>query len=248
MNTQTDKRTLKNGLILSLFVLGAVIGFNLVTVSVWGDYEASMIGLTYMGEKQLNTLTCPILATARDKAEVSVEIHNPLEHNLTRTVLVLVSSGRLSLLREDRVSFQLKPDESRELNWPVEPEDAVYGKLVLAKVYLFPSHSIPSKDATCGILVLDMPFLSGQQVVYGSLGLSMIGMAAGILLWQRNNKLKDRQQQELSRSMFMMASAITVGLAASLLGSRLAYGWLLGGSCLVVAVLLLVVTLYQMLK
>ena len=248
MNIQTDERRLKNGLILALFVFGAAIGFALVTVSFWGDYEASMIGLKYIGEKQLDTLACPILTTSKDNAEVSVNIHNPLEHNLTRTVQVLVSNGRLSLLREDRVSFQLKPDESRQLAWPVEPEDAVYGKLVLAKVYLYPSHSIPSKDATCGILVLDIPFLSGQQVVLGSLGLSLIGMAAGTLLWQRNNRLKTIQQKELSRSMFMMASTITVGLIASMLGSRLAYGWLLGGSCLVVAVLLLVVTLYQMLK
>ena len=248
MNTQTDERKHKNGLILALFMLGAAVGFALVTVSFWGDYEASMIGLDYMGEKQLDTLACPILTTSRDKARFTVKIHNPLEHNLTRTVQVMVSSGRLSLLREDRVSFQLKPDESRSLSWPVEPEDAVYGKLVLAKVYLYPSHSIPSKDATCGILVLDIPFLSGQQVVYGSLGLSLIGMISAILLWQRNNKLKTIQQKELTRSMFMMASAISVGLIASLLGSRLAYGWLLSGSCLVVAVLLLAVTLYQMLK
>ena len=73
-------------------------------------------------------------------------------------------------------------------------------------------------------------------------------MAAGILLWQRNNKLKTIQQKELSRSMYMMASTITVGLVASLLGSRLAYGWLLGGTCMVVAALLLVVTIYQMVK
>lgn len=247
-NNLTGARKWKNGWILTLFILSAAIGIALVAISVWEDYESILIETTYMGEKGLTTLSCPILITPRDKAEFSVTIRNQTDHNLTTTIYVMVSNGSLPQLKEDRVTIKLGPDETRRLAWPVNSEDAIHDKLVLVKVYQLRNYLFPSKHDTCGILVLDVPVLSGNQVVYGSLGLSMIGMLAGISLWQRNNRLMTWQQKELNRSMIMMTGTIVVGLGASLLGSWLTDGWLLGGSSLVVAVLLVVVTFYQMFK
>jgi len=243
MNNQTGKKKLKNGLILTMFILSMAIGFAMLIVGVWGDAEASMFDLTHKGETRLGTLSCPVLITAQDKEQFSAKFHNPLERNIKSAVRVRVSSGHLTLLSQDDVKFQLAPDESRKLAWAVDPEDAVYGKIVLVKVYMFRNNPIPSKHDTCGILVLDIPALKGQQVVYGSLGLSIVGMVAGIFLWQRNNKLMNKRQKELNRAMFIMAGSLTIGLVASLLGH-----WLLGGLGLIVAVLLLIGTIGQMLK
>ncbi len=243
MNHQTGKKKLNNGLILTLFILSAAIGFALLTVGVWGDAEASMFDLINKGEKRLGTLSCPVLVTAQDEEQFSAKFHNPLERNIKPAVRVRVSSGHLTMISQDDIKFQLAPDESRKLTWPVDPEDAVYGKMVLVKVYMFRNYPIPSKHDTCGIFVLDIPVLKGKQVVYGSLGLSMVGMAAGVYLWRRNNKLMTRRQQELFRAMLIMAGSLAIGLVASMLGS-----WLIGGIGVVIAVLLLVGTILQMLK
>lgn len=243
MNNQTTKKRLKNGLILILFVLSAAIGFVLLTVGVWGDVEASMFDITHKGEKRLGTLSCPVVITSQDREEFSAKFHNPLERDIKPAVRVRVSSGHLTMVEQDDVKFQLAPDESRKLAWPVDPDDAVYGKMVLVKVYMFRNYPIPSKHDTCGILVLDVPAVTGNQLVYGSLGLSAIGMVAGIFLWRRNNELMNRRQQELYRAMYIMAGSLALGLVASMLGR-----WLLGGVGLVVAMLLFVGTIYQMLK
>jgi hypothetical protein len=243
MNNKPKRKGLKNGLILALFILGAAIGFSLLSVAVWGDVEASMFDITLKGENRLGTLSCPVLITPQDQAEFTAEIHNPIEREIKPSVRVRVSSGQLTLLKQEDVKFQLAPDESRKLAWQVNPDDAVYGKMVLVKVYLFRHNPIPSKDATCGILVLDLPTFTGKQVVYGSLSLSVIGMVAGIFLWQRNNQLMNKRQRELSRAMYIMAGSLILGIVACLFGH-----WLIGSLGLVVAALLVVNTLYQMMK
>ncbi|MFN2144550.1 MAG: hypothetical protein ACK2T7_04320 [Anaerolineales bacterium] len=224
MNNQTGKKKLKNGLILTLFILSAAIGFALLTVGVWGDAEASMFDLIDKGEKRLGTLSCPILITAQDQEQFSAKFHNPLEREIKPAVRVRVSSGHLTMIAQDDIKFQLAPDESRKLAWPVDPDDAVYGKMVLVKVYMFRNYPIPSKHDTCGIFVLDIPVLKGKQIVFGSLGLSMVGMVAGIFLWQRNNKLMTKRQEELYRAMLIMAGSLAFGLIASLLGYWLLWG------------------------
>jgi len=243
MNNQTGNKKFKNGLILALFVLSAIIGFALLTVGVWGDVEASFFNLSLRGEERLGSLSCPILITAQDQEQISAKFHNPLEREIKSSVRVRTSSGYLTLMNQEDLKFPLAPNESRKLAWPVNPEDAAYGQMVLVKVYLFRNNPIPSKHGTCGILILDVPLLKGKQLVYGSLGLSLVGMAAGIVLWRHNNKLMTRKQQELARAMYIMAVSLTIGLVACLFGS-----WLLGGFGLVVAFLNLVNAVVLMLK
>jgi hypothetical protein len=243
MNNHTRSKGLKNGLILILFILGAAIGFALLSVAVWGDVEASMFDLTLRGERRLGTLSCPVLVTPQDQEQFTAKIHNPIEREIKSAVRVRVSGGHLTLLNQEDVKFRLAPDESRKLAWPVNPDNAAYGKMVLVKVYQFRNNPIPSKHDTCGILVLDIPTVTGKQVVYGSMSLSVIGMAAGIFLWDRNNKPMPKRKRELYRSMSIMAGSLVIGLIACLFGN-----WLIGSLGLVVAALVIVGTLYQVVK
>jgi len=232
-----------NILILLAFSLSALIGFALLTVAVWGDIEASMFSMSQNGEKRLGTLSCPVLITPQDEAEFTAKFHNPIERVIEPSVRVHISSGQLTFKQEDNYRFELAPNETRKLAWPVNPEDAVYGKMVLVKVYLFRHNPIPSQDATCGILVLDLPTVTGKQVVYGSSGLSFLGMIGTVGLWKKNNRLMTRKQTEAFRSMAILAGSIILGLGASLLGY-----WLIGSLGLMIAVLLTVAAITQSFK
>lgn len=238
METKNSKNKLRNAITITVFTLSAVVGFALLLISVWGDVEAFMFDLSQRGEKNLGTLVCPVIITPQDTGEFSVELENPLERDIMSAVRVHVSSGFVSLITEDNVKVDLAPKESKKLAWSVNPEDAAYGKMVLVKVFLFRNYPIPSKDATCGIFVINTPHFSGRQILFGGLGFSFIGMLAAIGMWQVNNRLMTGTQRELFRSMTILAGAITIGIVASLLG-----WWLLGGIGIVVTALLTIITL-----
>ncbi|MEJ2756932.1 MAG: hypothetical protein P8046_00490 [Anaerolineales bacterium] len=189
MEIKNSKNMLRNGLTITIFTLSALVGFALLLISVWGDVEAFMFDLSNKGEESLGTLVCPVIITPQDTGEFSIKLENPLERDIMTAVRVHISSGFVSLMTEDNVKVDLAPKESKKLAWSVNPEDAAYGKMVLVKVFLFRNYPIPSKDATCGIFVVDTPHFSGRQILFSSLGFSFIGMVAATGMWKVNNRL-----------------------------------------------------------
>jgi uncharacterized membrane protein YeaQ/YmgE (transglycosylase-associated protein family) len=242
MNSQPAQSKVGNLLLALAFMLSALIAAALLGIAVWGDVEASMFDLSYKGEENLGTLSCPVLITPRDNAEFSASFSNPFDRNIKPSVKVHISSGHLTLMQEENVKFQLAPAESKQLSWSVDPEDAVYGKMVLVKVFQFPTHPIPSKDATCGILVLDIPTLTGKQIVTGALTTSIIGLVGSTAGWKLNNQLMTKRQRESYRAMGILAATLIIGLAASILGY-----WLIGSLGLVIAILMAINTIFHLL-
>lgn len=238
METKNSKNIFRNTLTMTIFTLSAVVGFALLLISVWGDVEASMFDVSNKGEESLGTLVCPVIITPQDTGEFSVKLENPLERDIMSAVRVHVSSGYVSLMTEDNIKVDLAPNESKKLAWSVNPEDAAYGKMVLVKVFLFRNYPIPSKDATCGIFVVNTPHFSGRQILFSGLGFSFIGMLAAIGMWQFNNRLMNGNKRELFRSMTILAGAIIIGVVSSLMG-----WWLLGAIGIVVSALLTVITI-----
>jgi hypothetical protein len=235
METKNGTSKARNALIIALFSIGAVVGFALLLVSVWGDVEASMFNPSQKGEERLTSLACPVILTPQDTGKFSAKISNPIERKIKPSLRVHISSGHLTLIKEENVKFELEPNESKELTWSVDPEDAAYGKMVLVKVYQFRNYPIPSKDGTCGIYVLDIPTFSGQQILYGGMGVSFAAMLGSVVIWQKSNRLVTKRQQETFRSMTILTGTIIIGVAASLMGS-----WLIGSLGIVVALLLTV--------
>lgn len=237
MQSKSSKKW-ANPLILILFSLSALIGLAILGISVWGDSEASMFNLNQRGDQNLGTLSCPIMITTKEVGKISAKITNPIERKIKPSVRFLVSSSHIAEPREENVRFQLAPSESKKLNWKIDPTtDSAFGEIVLVKVYLFKNYPIPSKDATCGILVVDLPAFSGNSIVYSGIGFSLVGMLASIIFWQRNNRLMTIKQREVFRAFWVFTAATGLGLVGSLLGY-----WILGIAAIVVAVLITVIT------
>lgn len=240
---ETAKKKRINFLVILLFSLSALIGTALMFVAVWGDIEATMFDATYNGEKNLGTLSCPVLITPQDTGEFSAKITNPIDRTVKTSVRVHVSSGFLTMMREENEKFELAPDESRKLAWSVNPDEAAYGKMVLVRIFLFPNHPIPSKDATCGILVVDIPLFTGTQITIASTVLSAVGMIAGTSIWATNNEPLTKKKREVLRSFSILTGVIIIGTIASIMG-----WWLIGTIGIVVTVLMTFGSITELIK
>lgn len=243
MKQVNPKQKRVNIFILIGFSIFALISFGILGISVWGDIEASVFDMNYRGEERLGSLTCPVFITTKESGKISAKISNPVKNTIKPSVRLHISSSQLAVPREENVKFQLGPNESKTLDWIINPEeDTQFGNMIYVKVYLFSNSTLPSRDATCGILVLDLPIGSGKSILYTGIGLSFVGMLANVGFWHRNNRLMTKRQRELFRAISILTVTIIVAVVASLFGH-----WLIGTLGIVVAFLLIVATISQML-
>lgn len=176
-------------LIVGAFLL-AFLGF----ISIWGDIEAFVFNAAIKSEKSLPTLRCPAIITPKDKAVVSARIHNSSDRELEMLIRTNISDGYVILLRQVSTTLTLKPGKSDVINVPISMEDAAYDRVVLVRMHQISRGSLPSRNSSCGVIVFELPWIAGRQLVIAFLGLGTILNTIGLVLLSINQKLtsKDR--------------------------------------------------------
>jgi hypothetical protein len=127
----------------------------------------------------------------------------------------------------------IPPGGSQTLEWTVSKDDTVFKYLILVKLFQFSAFKTPTRDGSCGILYLDVPF-SGTAVLIFSIALSLIGMALGIILWLSLYKGLPVQKAQVLRAMVVMAVSVTLTMVTGVLGI-----WMLGVLFFAVSLLLI---------
>lgn len=216
-----------------VFSVGLLSGVLLIGASVWGDVEAAMFDTTLMiHRKRSLALHCPVFMATTETGTVSASFGNPLDRPVEFKIRTHVSEGFVTLMREIDTELDLAPGETKKVAWPVNAEDAAYGHVVLVKTLLFGQYPLPARLGSCGILVLDLPCLSGNQLLAVMIGLSLLGLAGGTGLWiSASRPLRDERLQG-ARAMGTLAGTVLAGEMASLLG-----WWVLGAFTLVAIIL-----------
>lgn len=219
---------------LLLFVIGALLGLGLAGIAIWGDLEATLFDRTMelLSDASLKGLHCPMLLTTDESGTVSATIKNPLDRPAEFRVRIHVSRY-LTLLRESDSWVSLAPGERQRVEWTVTPDDVVYDHLILVKVLQYPRYPLPSRLGSCGVVVVDLPILSGGQILALALAASLLGMSAGIGLWLAISRPLHGRELEAVRAMVALACCVVASLIAGLLGL-----WGLG-IAVVVAIILL---------
>jgi hypothetical protein len=227
----------KNGLIRTLgvfvFSVGALLGIALFGAIVWADFEASMFDVGMRGTAPLKTLTCPVMMTATEAGTVRATFTNPFERPVEFTIRAHISDGYVTLMREINSKLSLAPGETKSLEWPVTSDDAAYGRLVLVRVRLAAKYPLPSRHGSCGILVVDLPYFTGNLVFALALAASLLSMAAGAGLWGVANRPLRGLGLDVIRAMGALAGCVVTGTVVGLLG-----WWMVGVIILVITVLL----------
>jgi hypothetical protein len=147
-----------------LYLTGLLVGVTFLSLFVWANIEASLFDPAISGDKSLRTLQCPIIITEEEVASIRVTINNPLEREIDRKVRLNISEGMLTLKRQEAQLISLTPGETKTLEWEAYPSDAAFERLILVRGYIFRSTPLPASSGSCGILVVNVPGMTGGQI------------------------------------------------------------------------------------
>ncbi|MCB0116107.1 MAG: hypothetical protein KDD84_18535, partial [Caldilineaceae bacterium] len=164
------------------------------------------------------------------------------ERPLRRRIHVSISDGFVSLPRSVDEDITVAPGESVRLAWPITPTDVVWGRFVLARVYVNRIYPLPSMTNACGVLYVDTALLTGGQFTGLALAVILACLGGGAWLW-RGGQTKHRRARSLSSALGALGVVLVLGLAAMLLEL-----WIVAAALLLVAVLLVVVLVVWLLE
>ena len=217
-----------------IYSVGVLIGITFLGFAVWGDLEAFLFDSSIGADASLKSLSCPVVISASETGTVSASFKNPTENPIRPLIRVHISKGLHTLMREFNERLPIAAGQTERLEWVVSSEDAVYGYLILARVHMFRQYPLPSRTGACGIFVVDMPYLSGSQMVNISLASSLMFMLGGGGSWYAGSlPLKGRTRTQ-SQAIFWLAAVIIAGLIFILVGE-----WLVSGVLFVISLLLI---------
>jgi hypothetical protein len=215
-----------------LFWFGILVGILLYTVIAWANFEAVFYGFAKLSSEQLGTLRCPLLMTVTENGIVSAEFANPRD-KLTQ-VLVRADISTPNITRREQELLSIAPGETKRLEWTVNAENVDLRYFIFVKAYQYPSYISRTREATCGIFVLPLPFVTGNQAFIVILATSLLGILAGLALWERSASHIDKRDIEISRAMKVLAVVVLAGMFFSFQGN-----W--PGSLLTLAIAILLI-------
>jgi hypothetical protein len=232
----TSKKTL-NILIIVLFCFGVIIGLALSGSMIWANFEASMFDPNLMGDETLK-LHCPLMLTENETGTAYATFTNTGTWDVKLIVSSTISENYVVMYRREKVILDLAPGESKDVRWDVSGSEKVFGRFVFVKVANNRLMPIPSRVGTCGIVVINIPFLTGAEVVMIAMALTVLFLAAGMFLWFRNNQPLTGKRRDVMRSMYWLSAVIGVDILCGVFGL-----WLPGIVAIVISLLLIVETL-----
>jgi hypothetical protein len=201
-----------------LFSVGLLLGMALFGAIVWADFEAVLFDPGLQQDAPLRSLRCPVMIARSETGSVTASLSNPLDRSTERYVRAHITDGYITLMREVNRSVSLAPGERQRLEWEVTGDDAAFERFILVKVILRGRYPLPSRQGTCGILVVDVPYLTGEQVFGLAFGASLLCMIGGLVLWTRASQPLGQRERQAARAMGVLAAGVLLGTTVGLVG------------------------------
>ncbi len=221
-----------------LFFMGTILGMVLFGSIVLANLESTFyFGGIKIAEEDLKTLKCPPIITPVDRSAVTATITNNTNRTIKPLYRMNISSDR-EIIRLVESNPEIAPGETIRVEWAVNHEDAIYGKLVLVKVMQYKTLRTPSREGTCGTLVLKIPYLSGNQVLITGIFTSLALMGLGIILWLISNRPLIGRSLNVRNAMLILVVVIAAGITAGYYGI-----WMLGIIFLSICILLIMTSI-----
>lgn len=214
---KTRSGTTSRTVAVGLYCIGVVLALALAVGGIWADLEASMFDRSLDAEGRLSSFRCPTIMTVDRPAEVRVTLSNSFDRPIEHNVRVHISDGFLTLIREERATVPLEAGERQRLAWSISADDAAYGSVVFVRAYQFPKYPQPDRNLSCGVLVLDIPFLTGGQLVALIIALSVLTMGSGLAIWHTQSRPMSRRDMRVATALGMLALVVLAAVALTLL-------------------------------
>lgn len=216
-----------------IFFVGIALGLALAIVTIWPDYEAVRYFFTGAVYGQFSGLTCPALVTRSETATISASIENPWDQ-VAKPVYKVEISGPLGRLLREQIS--IPPHQTQTVEWTVNEDDIDLGSFIFTKITVLSFVTTPTREATCGIFVINLNGLSGKQVLGISLTISLLAIVIGLGIWESQMEAATKGFMQPQRVRRALALAVLLGMLSGLMG-----WWIAGIVLIVLAVLLLAI-------
>ncbi len=204
---------------LYVFFIGVLLGMFFAMMATWANFEAYLFDAsTDSSALPLESLRCPILLNGDETGTVTATFANPAAWALRRTIDTHISHGFVLLMREERTRIDLEPGEKRTLQWTIAPEDAAWGRFILVRLHVQRIGPLPPRSGSCGVLVVDFPFGAGAQIVIAVVGISLLLMAVGAVLWLRGTEAQNKDLRPIDYLALALAPAALIALILSMIG------------------------------
>jgi hypothetical protein len=210
------------------YAVGVLVGLTLMGIAVWGDYEASSYGFARRASEGLRGLSCPILLTRNEPGTISLKVSNPTDRLMHSSVRTEISPENEPEIFTESVT--LTPGESIRLEWSVGPGNVDLGNFIFASVQVYGTYPIPSRAATCGILIIDLPG-RGRDILFGASLFCLITLGGGLYSMNRQG-FRTNRPAILWQGILFLVVVLLCGGILSFAGS-----WLPSVFLLVVALL-----------
>lgn len=217
-----------------LVITGMIFSLVLTAFALWPDFEASLFDTNNANGEKLTSLRCPLIITPADQAAIRVTLENPLDKPVNFLVFAHISQGFVSLIREEDDRTTAQAGETVTFSWPVNIEDAAYGRMILARVRVLRTAGTPARQQSCGIMVLNVPFLKGNQVTGGLLVSTLLYLGVGAILWFKNERPLTGRKRDFAQIVGGFALLLLMTMFLSLIG------WWGGGFIIILGLLLLI--------
>lgn len=229
-----------------LYLIGILITLVAAGIAIWPDFEAQNFAPTFESDNRTR-LRCPIAITADEAAQISIRLRNPMTREARFGVISYLSSNNQTTLpAEEQREIYLQPDEAGSLTWTIDRSNVVYDNMVLARVYVYRSGSVPSQAGTCGVWLLglnrNLPAgLNGQTIYFLFMGLGLVALGIGSV-GVGEIRLKKRV---LTRSVDppRLGGILTAAVLCALGGGL--FGYPMFGIVMILLVILILVSMFE---
>lgn len=221
---------------LLIFTLGIILTATLAAGLVWAGLEAEFYGFDKLGDDRIENLSCPPLMTQNETTVIRASFRNPTDKDIQPMVRADISTR--SVTHSERELLPIAVGQTETVEWDISSENVDLGRFVFARVYRYPTYQLRMAQATCGILVLDVPLVSGMQLFSIWLVAGLGCIAFGLVRWEARHTDSDGTLNT-RRAVRTLAVVTLLALWTGVQGA-----WLPGIMALVLLILLSVTVAY----
>jgi hypothetical protein len=161
-------------------------------------------------------MDCPVIMTTSDIGTVEATFKNPNDSPIQ--FMVRADFSGTGQFRSEPRTISLEANKSTKVEWHVTSEDIDLGYFIFAQISNFPAPKIPFRQATCGIVVLELPQFSGKQVFTFAMIVILVGIVGGLIILETYGQPLFGKFQDLTRAMKTLGVLVLLGILVSLQG------------------------------
>jgi len=236
----STRKKLYRALGFTLLWLGILLAMALAVAGTAADLEAAFYGFPLWAEESLPGFRCPVLMARWETGTVSVTLRNPTDRTIPFLARAEISTRGPT--RDVRTKVEVAPGEKQRVEWSVTSADIDLGFFIFVNGMTNPTYPYPYRQSMCGILVLDVPGLTGNQVFVLTLVVSVLSMVGGMSLWVVGSRPLEGKRQSATAAMAFLTIVVLTAMVVSIFGA-----WVVGVILLALALLTITAMLYLVL-